>query len=66
MTIKDLRQECKEETGNYPFGSDLFGQVYSLDHAKTKKGKLVNYINWLENKVIELKTKNYESTKPAN
>lgn len=65
MTINDLRQEHKAETGNYPFGADYFtGIIGSIKEADSEK--LRKYIDWLENKVIELKNENYGSTRPTN
>ena len=51
MTVKDLRQSHKEETGTYPAGSDSFGNIYLIEHGA--RMDLINYINWLENKIIE-------------
>lgn len=59
MTTKELRMEHQKETGVYPGNVpgnstfDPFNPEKSITHAN--RMGLLNYIDWLENKILELK-----------
>lgn len=61
MNIIDVRLLYKAETGDYPFVDDPFVFPYPTtgkiqeEHIEYDIDRTIDYINWLENKVVELK-----------